>query len=97
MRLVISDIILLVYGFRSHVSGLRTSESPVMRFSQYREEIKAKGLGCGFDLLCESLALPLQQAVPRFSPLELRLHDTQRLPGREHGLAILERSMSGDV
>jgi len=43
----------------------------------------------GMLLLCECLALPLQKAVARFCPLELRLHEAQRLPGWEDGLAIL--------
>lgn len=40
-------------------------------------------------LLGQGLGFPLQQTVSRLSSLELRLHDTQRLPGGEDGLSIL--------
>jgi hypothetical protein len=46
-------------------------------------------------LLCESLALPLEQAVACLSTLELALHQTQRLSGGEDGLASCTRRHVG--
>lgn len=46
------------------------------------------------DVLGESLTLPLQQAVSLLSSLELRLHYTQRLPGRKHRLSVLSTFVS---
>ena len=47
------------------------------------------GPGRGNNGLGESFTLSLEQVVTRLGALELRFHDTQRLPCREDGLAIL--------
>lgn len=51
----------------------------------------------GGGSLGEGFTLPLEQAVTLLSSLELRLHYTQRLPGREDRLPILSLRMSTSI